>query len=206
MRQSYKWKAGEPTVSGKFLESVRALATREAESLFPPCFDAGAQRTASDLVAYSSVLRSLLLDVAKDVPTLKLKGAYMRDSVVRKHVLARQSGAAGWEQCSIPTLQTLSVDRCAFLECFDAVEASFTAAEASLLVCGRSYWAPFVSMFTCLWHDVADSLPDAEALIDKARSSGQARKTIEVFHLRHGFSPRPHTFVTRLCFDTNQSA
>ena len=191
-RQSYKWKAGEPTVSGKFLESVRALAARDAESLFPPCFDAGAQRTVTDLVAYSSVLRSLLLEVAPDVPTLKFKGEYVRSSVVRKHVLARQSGAAGWERCSIPTLQTLSVDRCSFLECFDA---SWSAADVSMLVCGRSDWPNFASMFMCLWNDVADSLPDAEALIDKSRSSGRARKTIEEFQLRHGFSPHPHTFV-----------
>ena len=199
--QSYKWKSGEPTVSDQFVESVRAIATRDANSLYPPCFDAGVPRTVADLWEYSSVLRSVLLELAKDLPTLKFKGSYVRDSVVRKHVLARQSGAEGWEHCTIPMLQSLSVDKCKFLECFDD---SWTASDVSLAICGRSSWACFASMFMCLWHEVADTLPLAEALIEQARSSGQARKTIEEFRRRHGFSPHPHTFVSGLCFDAKQ--
>ena len=151
----------------------------------------------------TSVLHSLFLEVADDVPTLKLKGGYVGPHIVRKQALARQAGnVAGWEECSIETLQTLSVDRCAFLECFDA---SWSAAEVSLFIYGRSYWPHFASMFMCLWNEVAEKLPDAEALIDRARSSGQARRVLEEFRERHGFSPHPHTFVTRLRFDANSN-
>ena len=194
-RQRYKWAGGEPIVSTKFLESVRTLSEREAKSLFPPCFDAGAERTVSDLVAFSFSFRSVLEEVGDHVPTLHLRGQYVRDSVVRKHVVARQSCATGWG-CAIPTLHSLFVDRGAFLECFDA---SVTAADASVLVCGRPHWATFVSMFTCLWKEVADTIPEAEAVIEKARRSGQAHTTIKEFQSEHGFSPHPHTFVTRLC-------
>ena len=204
-RQMYQWVDGEPLVSTLFLERVRTLSQQGATdplrsyatSLFPPCFDAGAQRAVSDLVAFSGSFKSFLGELGRHVPTLLLKGkgAYVRDSIVRKHVLARQSGATGWEECSIPTLQSLSVDRCAFLECFDA---SFTAAEVSRIVCGRPHWANFVSMFCCLWSDVAANKPQAEAVLERARRGGQARKTIEDFQAEHGFSPHPHTFVSRL--------
>ena len=199
-RIRYKWAAVEPVAATKFLEIVRDFSIRDEASLFPPCFDAGAQRTVSDLVAFSESFGAALQAVGRDIPSLKLGGSYVRDSIVRKHVVARQSGVTGWEQCSVPMLQKLSVDRCAFLECFDA---STSAAEVSLLVCGRPHWPTFVSMFTCLWNEVADTVPGAEAAIAKARRTGQDRKALEEFRSEHGFSPHPYTLVSKLCFDAN---
>ncbi len=189
----YEYLVGEPVISTKFLEIVRALSKRDEGSLFPPCFDAGAHRTVSDLVEFSRAARSVLQEVGGHVPTLKLGGTYVLDSIVRKLVVARQSGSTGWQQCSIQTLQTLSVDQCAFLECFDA---SVTAAEASLMVCGRPHWATFVSMFMCLWSEVT-AVPEAEVVVEKVISSGQAHKAIEKFQSEHGFSPHPRTLVAR---------
>ena len=198
-RQRYMWvTGGEPVATNKYLEVVRTLSTREASSLYPPCFDAGAQRTVSDLVAFSMSFRSILQAVGKHVPTLKFGGTYVRDSIVRKHVVARQSGVSGWEECNIPTLQSLSVDSCALLESFDA---SMTAADVSLMICGRPHWPTFVSMFTCLWNDVAETVPGAEATIERARRRGQQRRRLEEFQAEHGFSPHPHTWVSRLSFD-----
>ena len=54
----------------------------------------------------------------------------------------------------------------------------------------------------CLWHDVADEVADARAILTKAvRSTGgtaKLKQAIEEFEQRHGMPPHPHTLMTML--------
>ena len=112
------------------------------------------------------------------------KTNYVVDSVVRKHVLARQQGTVGWEECGMKTLMSLSVDQCHVLK---SLPSSWTASEASLLICHQPDWPLLVSMFTCLWHDVVESVPEAEAVLTVAQHDGQAHTALKEFQQQHGF-------------------
>ena len=120
---------------------------------------------------------------------------YVLDSIVRKHVLARARSVQGWEQCSLETLMSLSVDQC---KCLQSLPRDWLAAEASLLICCRADWPMLVSMYLCLWHEAADTMPEAQAVLAAALQDGQAEKVISDFRQRNGFAPHPETLMEAL--------
>ena len=131
-------------------------------------------------------------------PTLKTKGIgktnYVLDGIVREHVLARAHGV-DWAYHGVAVLRHMSVDQC---ELLDSLPDSWTAREASSMICGRPDWPLLTSMFLCLWHDVAEEMPDARAILTKAVRSGQALQAIEEFEQRRDMPPHPHTLMKML--------
>ena len=89
------------------------------------------------------------------------------------------------------------MDQCEFLA---TLPEGWTAREVSSTICGRSDWAwPLLtSMFLCLWHDVAEEVPDARAILTKAVRSGQAVQAIEEFERRHDMPLHPYTLMKKL--------
>ena len=122
------------------------------------------------------------------------KTNYVLDSVVRKHVLACAHGV-DWRDATLAVLQGLSVDQCEFLATLPEV---WTATEVSSTICGRSDWPLLTSMFLCLWHDVAEEVPDALTILTKAVRSGRAGQAIEEFERRHDMPPHPYTLMCML--------
>ena len=152
----------------------------------------------TDLEKYAGALREVLTHVGASVPSLMMKGTgktnYVVDNMVRKHVLARARGV-DWAQCSLAVLRRLSVDQCEFLA---QLPDDWQATEASSLICDRPDWPLLVSMYMCLWSDVARAMPHALPMLTKAVHSGQAMTKITEFRRRHGCAPHPHTLMTML--------
>ena len=122
------------------------------------------------------------------------KTNYVLDSVVRKHLLACAHGV-GWGDATSAVLRRLSVDQCEFLA---TLPEGWTARDASRTICGRSDWPLLTSMFLCLWHDVAEEVPDARTILTKAVRSGRAVQAIEEFECRHDMPPHPYTLMNML--------
>ena len=57
-------------------------------------------------------------------------------------------------------------------------------------------------MFMCLWHDVAEEVPDAWTNLTKAVRSGRAVRAIEEFERRHDMPPHPYTLMMFLIQET----
>ena len=193
----YVW-VSDTGIVAKFLEAIREHTPESTPGLWPPCFDAGGAPGVTHLEEYAGALGELLKDVGRRAPTLKTKGTgksnYVIDSVVRKHVLARAHGV-DWAYISVTVLRRLSVDQC---ELVASLPDSWTAREASSMICGRPDWPLLVSMYMCLWHDVAEEMPGALAILTKAVRSGRALQAVEEFEQRHDMPPHPHTLMTML--------
>ena len=193
----YVW-VSDTGIVAKFLEAIRERTPESTPGLWPPCFDAGGAPGVTDLEEYAGAFRELLKDVGGRAPTLKMKGTgknnYVLDSVVRKHVLVRAHGV-DWADHGVAVLRRLSVDQCEFLA---SLPDSWTAREASSMICGRPDWPLLTSMYMCLWHDVAEEMPDARAILTTAVRSGRALQAIEEFEKRHDMPPHPHTLMKML--------
>ena len=188
----YVW-VSDTGIMATFLKAIRERNPESTPGLWPPCFGV------SDLEEYGYALRKLLKDVGGHVPALKMKGSgtgphYVLDSVVRKHVLVRARGV-DWGDQSVAVLRRLSVDQCEFLA---SLPDSWTATEASSVICGRPDWPLLASMFVCSWHDVAEELPGALLILKKVVPSGRALQAIEEFELRHNTPAHPHSLLRML--------
>ena len=132
------------------------------------------------------------------VPSLMMKGTgktnYVVDNMVRKHVLARARGV-DWAQCSLSVLRHLSMCQCELLV---QLPDDWQATEASSLICDRPDWPLLVSMYMCLWFDVARAMSHALPMLTKAGHSVQGMTKITEFRRRHGCAPHPHTLMTML--------
>ena len=159
----------------------------------------------TDLVEYAGAWRKFLTTrVGQAAPTLKMRGSgkttnYVLDSVVRKHVLACAHGV-DWGDATSAVLRRLSVDQCEFLA---TLPEDWAPCHVSSMICGRPDWPLLTSMFMCLWHDVAEEVPDALTNLTKAVRSGRAVWAIEEFERRHGMPPHPYTLMKML--DDSQS-
>ena len=191
----YVW-VSDTGICSKFLEAVREADPASAPRKRPPCFDAGGTPSATDLVEYAGAWREFLTRVGQAAPTLKMRGSgnYVFDSVVRKHVLACAHGV-NWGGATSAVLRRLSVDQCEFLA---TLPEHWAPCHVSSMICGRPDWPLLTSMFMCLWHDVADEVPDALTILTKALRSGCAAWAIEAFERRHGTPPHPYTLMMML--------
>ena len=131
-------------------------------------------------------------------PTLETKGIgkhnYVLDSVVRKHVLAR-AHSVDWADVSLAVLRRLSVDQCEFLA---SLPEEWTAREVSCAICGRSEWPLLASMYLCMWHDVAEEVPDALTIFKRAVRRGRALQAIEEFEWLHDMPAHPYSLLKML--------
>ena len=81
------------------------------------------------------------------------------DSVVRKIVLAVIASARVprefWQEISVLQLRELGGDK--HLKSLACLPSTWSAAEASALICGREDWPMLASTFVCLWAEVVHS-------------------------------------------------
>jgi len=186
-----------------FLREARAAAVA------PPRARASTpgQSTPDDNAAqhgeYADKVRAALRTIGKTTNTLMTKtvsrkanskSGYYLDFLVRKLYLASLAVTkrACDSTCSLGRLREYSADAKEHLK---QLPEEWTAAEASAYVCGRPDWAVFVSMYMCLWKEVADAaeeMGDAKGVLRwvlKNKKELVAHATI--FRAKHGLNPHP---------------
>lgn len=182
----------EPERSTRLSSFLRAIRDRPQVA---PCLDAGAShaQTRSKVMAYADELRRVLREVGQVAPRLgKGEGStYIADFVVRKFVLAVIASARVpsefWQEISVRQLREWTADAHEHLAC---IPSSWSAAEASALICGREDWSMLASTFACLWAEVAqgscfDADQDGPRIIE-----GKLPQMIDVLkRLAHALHP-----------------
>lgn len=191
----------EPERSTRLIAFLRAIRDRP---LAAPCLDAGAshRQTWSKVMAYADELRGVLRHVEQVAPGLG-KGD-IADFVVRKIVLAVIASARVprefWQEISVLQLREWSADTHKHLAC---LPSSWSAAEASALICGREDWPMLASTFVCLWAEVVrgscfNADQDAPRIIE-----GKLSEMIEALRGRaHALPPSLLVREAGLCVST----
>ena len=118
------------------------------------------------------------------------RDGYSHLFILRKAVLgevSRNPEGIDWEAVSMPLLKKFCPDRRDELQ---SVPASMTAAGLSKLVLGRPDWAVYISMFACLFGEVASR---RSADMDDIRAACSRLSTgAESYRRRHnGVTPHP---------------
>ena len=192
----------EPERSTRLIAFLRAIRDRP---LAAPCLDAGAshRQTWSKVMAYADEVRGVLRHVEQAAPVLG-KGD-IADSVVRKIVLAVIASARVprefWQEISVLQLRELGGDK--HLKSLACLPSTWSAAEASALICGREDWPMLASTFVCLWAEVVhfscfDDDQDAPRIIE-----GKLPEMIEALKGRaHALHPSLLVQEAGLCVST----
>ena len=150
--------------------------------------------------AYADKVRAAVRTIGQNTHTLltksnKLgKSGYYLDFLVRKLHLASIAVVAGRcdSTCSLKRVRELSADA---KEQLQELPGDWTAAEASEFVCGRPDWSALVSMYMCLWKEVADAAVDEDDATQMLRwvrrNTATLAETAAKFRAAHGLNPHP---------------
>lgn len=164
-----------------FLQACCKNPLQWPESLALPDLAAAARRALIGIGRVSSALQT------------KVDG-YVCDHLVRKLVMRRLVSEArcqrfvDWSSTSISEVRLVSPDASEFLA---QLPARWSAAEASSFFFGRPDWACFISMYACLWKEVAQAWPEeADALLVICRSQ-RFSDAVESLKECQGVAPRP---------------
>ena len=132
-------------------------------------------------------------------------GGYVCEYVVRKLLVAQLVLAAGqgshvdWDATPLAVLREVAPDESEFLQ---SLPAAWSASEASAFMFGRPDWGIFISMFGCLFKEVADQYPVAvHGQIEEACGSVHLRTKAELHRTRTSCAPRPAEAVRLVLAD-----
>ena len=127
---------------------------------------------------------------------------YVRGYLVRLLVLAnavnpsKHAGSNGranldWSKVPMDVLRLACPDQCSNLDVFSAVGVR-DAEEASSILCNRSDWGMFASMFACLWQEVAEKHSDLDFDPD------DFARNAKTYHDQWGFAPHPCVLLAKM--------
>jgi len=83
---------------------------------------------------------------------------YTADIIARR-LCSPHWGGMRWSDVPSRSLRAVSADE---KECLEKLPSEWSAAQVSSFICQRPDWGYLASMYTCVWKEVADHIPDAK--------------------------------------------
>ena len=161
-------------------------------------FERQVKINSGDLQAVAGALSAIVHRIDEE-SGMRAKG-YVLKNVIRKMVVCaiQYHGAASrssWSDILVKELRHITPDCHKALAKFPA---SFSVADASDMVCGRRDHGVFLSMWACLFGEVAKLWPDRLNDMKRLLSSEQCVQILAAFKARHGVAPCPVTLMREL--------